>query len=235
MDRPPEPRWPTCLARLRDDLAGTDGDARQEARGQRWLLLNSVLLRYLRIHAAHLGSASREEFEDIAAEKSLDLLLRAGSGQWNSTGRSEGEIAAYLSTIARNGLLDLFRHPDRRRVTGVESGAELDPPAHDGGAMARSANPEAEVARRDFVRALCDCAAKLAPRSRVIWLFRVFYEMSSKEIASHPEVNLERGHVDVLLQRCRRAIRDCMQRRGFTAGDMPPGTFIELSIVSATC
>ena len=36
------------------------------------------------------------------------------------------------------------------------------------------------------------------------------------------------GDVDVVLQRTRQKIRDCMRRRGFTAQDMPPGTFVDL-------
>jgi hypothetical protein len=52
--------------------------------------------------------------------------------------------------------------------------------------------------------------------------------MPSKEIALHPEVKLKIGHVDVILQRSREAIRNCMKHKGFETGHMPPGTFTEL-------
>ena len=52
--------------------------------------------------------------------------------------------------------------------------------------------------------------------------------MPSKDIAVHPELCLKASYVDVLLQRVRQAIRDCMLRKGFEAQDMPPGTFAEL-------
>jgi DNA-directed RNA polymerase specialized sigma24 family protein len=68
----------------------------------------------------------------------------------------------------------------------------------------------------------------MQPRSRRIWLFRVFYEMPTRDIASHPDISLKPGHVDVLLQRCRETIRDCMRAKGHDLHEIPPGTFIEM-------
>ena len=69
---------------------------------------------------------------------------------------------------------------------------------------------------------------QLSRRSQVIWFFRVFYEMPSKDIAVHPEVCMSVNHVDVDLRRSRHAIQDCMRRRGFETHEMPTGTFAEL-------
>jgi DNA-directed RNA polymerase specialized sigma24 family protein len=88
--------------------------------------------------------------------------------------------------------------------------------------------PDVLVERREFAQALRECARRLQPRSRLIWFFRVFYGMSSKQIAVHPEIALQAAHVDVLLQRVRHAVRECMHANGFEPRDMPPGTFTEL-------
>ena len=56
----------------------------------------------------------------------------------------------------------------------------------------------------------------------------MFYDMSSKEIASHPEVCLKPNHVDVILLRARQLITKCMRSRGYEPGDALPGTFVEL-------
>lgn len=88
--------------------------------------------------------------------------------------------------------------------------------------------PDNLVERREFTAALRRCAAELDTRSRRIWFLRILCEMSSKKIATHPQVSLGVNHVDVLLYRARRMIRECMSTKGFEPGDMPPGTFIEL-------
>jgi hypothetical protein len=52
--------------------------------------------------------------------------------------------------------------------------------------------------------------------------------MSSKRIAVHPEILLKPGHVDVLLQRARKAIRDCMTKKHQDPEEIPPGAFAEI-------
>ena len=94
--------------------------------------------------------------------------------------------------------------------------------------MSTSDPTDARVKRGEYAAALCGCAERLKPRSRSIWLLRVLFELPSKQIATHPEVTLNPGHVDVILQRCRQIIRDCMQKLGYEPRDMPPGTFAEL-------
>ena len=88
--------------------------------------------------------------------------------------------------------------------------------------------PDVRVERREFIAALLLCVKKLQPRAQRIWFLRVFYDMPSKEIAVHPQVSARPNHVDVLLQRSRRSVRECMRRRGFEPHEMPVGTFVEL-------
>ncbi len=230
-----EARWPDHLRRLALRLQAGEADPNETDQTQAWLLLHAGLWRYLRVHASRISGCSPEDLEEIAARKALDLLLRITEGTWLLADRSRGEIAAFLSRTARNALID------RYRVRPPEAGSANEGPdpwdrAQAGGQIHASAltarqEPEttdAAVERREFAEALRECAQRLQACSRAVWFFRVFYEMPSKQIARHPEVNLRADHVDVLLQRCRQIIRDCMQEKGFQPHDMPPGTFAEL-------
>ncbi len=203
--------------------------ARDAARGEVWELLNSVISRYLRMHETRIGVVSQEDIEDIAAEKSLDLLRRAELGTWDTSGRSPSDITGFLSKVARNGLVDVLREAGRRVEPADERRPEWDVGTVDeDSAMQMTESPDILVERREFAFALRGCAEDLKPRSRLVWFLRVFLAMSSREIAAHPEVGLRVGHVDVLLQRTRDAIRDCMGRHGFESQDMPPGVFVEI-------
>jgi RNA polymerase sigma factor (sigma-70 family) len=186
-------------------------------------------MRYLRQYSPPAHGVATADLEDIAAQKSLDLLRKGEQGEWDPTGRNPGEITNFLATVARNGLLDFVRK-DRRHVHPDPDGDpvwETQELASRGGAN-EEAPPNLQVERREFVEVLRGCADELQARSRRVWFFRVFLEMSSKEIACHPEVMLKPGNVDVILQRAREAVRDCMARKGYDPQDMPPGTFSEL-------
>jgi RNA polymerase sigma factor (sigma-70 family) len=137
-------------------------------------------------------------------------------------------VAGYVSTVARNGLLDFLRR-SRRRTAPLNNDAE------DGGALMEGMDrqqgqpaPDVIAAGRCFARALCDCVSHLDPRTRLVWFLRVFHELSARDIAAHPEIDIRPGHVNVLLQRGRSSVKQCMRRKGYEARDMPPGTFLEL-------
>jgi RNA polymerase sigma factor (sigma-70 family) len=223
------PEWPIRVGHLCVELrSATSEVARNALQGELWVLLHLALHRYLAAHSTKVGRFSREDLEDVAAQKSLELLRSAECGSWEPSDRTPGEIAAYLSSVARNGLVDHARRvlksgPLARNEHGeLEAAADLDT------FESRAEGPEAHVERDEFVRALKECTEVLNPKSRTIWFFRVFHDMASKEIAVHPEVGLKSSHVDVVLQRCRDTIRDCMKRKGHTTAALPPGTFVEL-------
>jgi DNA-directed RNA polymerase specialized sigma24 family protein len=88
--------------------------------------------------------------------------------------------------------------------------------------------PTARIESKAYAAALRECADHLEARARTVWIFRVFYEMSTREISSHPEVQLKTGYVDVTLQRVRDAMRKCMRRKGHDTNEMPTGVFVEL-------
>lgn len=194
-----------------------------------WTILNSCINSYLRIHVGKFGGLSREALEDLAVEKSLDLLRRAKTGEWVVTDRDPKEIAGYLSKVARYGVQEQVRKERRRVLPKDEEREEWDlGETGEGKTMSMMESPDVAVERREFAQALRSCAGGLQSRSRLVWFFRVFYSMSSKEIAAHPRIGLKASHVDVLLMRTREFIRDCMRRKGFASQDMPPGVSIEL-------
>jgi DNA-directed RNA polymerase specialized sigma24 family protein len=226
------PEWPAHFRNLCREVCGPqDARSHDRARGGLWLLLNSLISQYLRFHITRQGRVPVEDLEDIAAEKSLDLLRRIESETWDPVPRPTEEITGFLSKVARNGLVDRLRAIGRRIELAGEDPAEsqIDSAARRSVAETMSIPdpPDRGVERGEFVAALHDCVSAMEARSRLTWFFRVLCGMSSKEIAAHPRVLLKASHVDVLLQRSRHAMRDCMRRKGYEPSDMPPGSFAE--------
>jgi len=225
-DRSPRPRVGRWAARLRQLSREAQSP---ETEGLLWQMLNTALAEYLRQQAARMQHVSREDIEDIASKKALDLVHRIVVGKWDVLHRSPEEIASFVSTTAKHELLNLTRRAKRRVLPRDEDRPEWDVGrTGEGQTMSMMEAPDALVERREFAFALRDCAAQLKPRSRAVWFLRVFCDMSSKRIAAHPAVSLKVGHVDVVLQRCRKAMRECMGKKGFLSQDMPPGAFVEL-------
>lgn len=217
--------WPLELARLQSALTTTAGDPlrRDQARGAFWRLLFQSLTRFLRYHSRTDRGADPAVLEDIAADKALELLSRAESGAWDLAGRSAGEIAGYVSRTARFGWID---HAKRAaRFTAEPDGAGPGVSRYLTIAPGSSAD---RVESREFARAVRDCVEALPARGRRVWFFRVYYEMSSRDIAAHPLVDVNAAHVDVLVQRARRALRDCLRAKGHAIEDNPAVGFVEV-------
>jgi RNA polymerase sigma factor (sigma-70 family) len=218
-------RWAEELRRLSVELAA-GASIRQRLRGSLWVLVNGAVRGYLHMHSRRLGRISIEDLEDIAADKSLDLLAKMDNQRWRPDSLKSSEIEAYLSAVARNGLIDHLREKGRwsrmssDREFSAESGAEPE--------SSVQAVQEAGVESREFARSLRECAQLLSEKSRIIWFFRIFYGLASKRIAAHPEVRLKPGNVDVNLKRSREKIKECMRKKGFEVGEIPAGTFAEL-------
>ncbi len=236
-DRPEinSPHWPIRLQYLCSQLQKSPGPARREQLcGEAWLLLNTVLLRFIFAHASRLGFLSKEDREDIAADKTLTLLRKCEDGNWDPGGRSPGEINNFLSNVARNGILDLLRQRGRQVDQDLDGIDRWEIDAGFSGNDTRGAtsgtipSPERTVEQIQFVAAVRDCAQRLRGRAFRIWFFRTFFELSSKDIASHPDVQLKPGNVDVILQRSRQVLSECLAARGFRSRDLPPGSFVEL-------
>jgi len=225
-----EPLWAVrvgqVVARLGEPL---EREERDRVRVETWTLLNIALRRFLRSHAARAGGLDPSDIEDIASTKTLELLGRAESGAWTvHPDRGGREIAAYLSRIARNGLLDALRMRSRQVELVDEAERSTGAPTEDGARSSRSAATDALAESREFAKSLGECAGQLAPRSFAAWFLRVFHEMTSREIAMHPSVNATPAHVDVILQRARGSVSQCMQAKGHDTTDAPAGAFVEL-------
>lgn len=219
----PQERWPAKLAAAVATAREARPAARLRARSELWTLLHAALFASLRAQAGRVTAASAEDLEDLASQKSLELLLRAEEGTWDPGGRAEHEIAGYVARVARHALVDLAR----RR------GRECPPPedeeqwavavaTHTG----ERAGPEDLLAAREFAGALRECLEALAPRSRSAWFRRVWLERPSREIATRLGVNA--AHVDVIVQRARVALRACMEGKGQPEPRLRPGAFVDL-------
>jgi RNA polymerase sigma-70 factor, ECF subfamily len=224
LDRPTFPaRWPGRIARAILDLRAAPAGGREHARARLWPLLHAGVFASLRSQAGRIMPVAAEDLEDLASQKALELLLRAEEGVWEIAGRSEPEIAGYLARVARHALVDLARRrgrecpgPEDTEAWGVALAERVDGPAR----------PEDGFAAREFARALRECAGSLTPRSRQAWFRRVFLDRPSREIAA--QLGITPAHVDVVVQRSRAALRDCMERKGLRDQDPRPGLFVEL-------
>ena len=217
-----QPRWPVRVlalaAQCRD--ASAPDPRRQVALGEVWTLVHLGLARYVRQHALHLGPVEPEDVHDIAAEKALDLVRKLETGAWDPSGTEPGQLCAFLSTLARNGLVDHLRsaRSSRAYASTAPRGA---PPA---GTRPHEA-PSRALCRILFPQALLDCLAPLSPRAKRIWLLRAFHDLPSKTIARHPDVRTSPAAVDMSLARARIALAHCMRRKGFDLPELPTGTF----------
>lgn len=213
--------WAEQLVLLARQLAGSlDDDSRARARGELWLLLSAVLARFARSQVHTLGSLSREDLEDLVATKALDLMHRIEQGKLVLGREGDGDVAGFIATTSRNAIIDHLRRERTRRGDGDASGEPVDvtqlaiDPAHDGDA------PTNRVELEELTRALEACVESLAPRARRIWIYRTFLEMSSREIAAHPDVRLTPANVDVIVARTRSTLRDCLKQGGFDASHL---------------
>lgn len=212
-------RWPKRLRDLAQGAIANDPEGRKDL----WVVLQIVFAQYTRRHAQQLGALSREEVEDVASEKSLHLFGSLESGKWNPAERSDGEIMAYLSKAARNGVIDVLRQSGKIQDLVPE---EADPATMALTARIASAGDLAQSSQ--FADAIRDCSAGLERRARVAWFLRVLLDMNSKRIGAHPRIDRSPGAVDVLLKRTRDVMKTCMENKGFSTHEIPRGTFTQL-------
>jgi RNA polymerase sigma factor (sigma-70 family) len=230
-----EPRWPDhllglCRSVSPDGGGRGSGPERQAQRSAAWIGLRDALVRFLRRDARRFTSLSKEDLEDLASTKALELLSRAESGEWRLVGRSGPELAGYLARVARNALIDMAKQNGRfgPSLTNENLEVETENRSLATGVLGSTVSPESAAMAREFIAALRGCLRELQPRALRIWFYRAFYGMSTQEVAAHPQVGLRPPHVDVIVQRARTSIRSCLATKGLDPADMPPGTFVEL-------
>lgn len=224
-DSPRRALWPDRLIELGRQIQ-TRPAAASGARGEFWLLLNAVLQQRIRAESGRTGPIEAHDVEDLASDKALDLMGRVDDLQWDLREATREAVIGYVSSVARYGLVDSLRRRSRRPretdldVDGVSDVALRRPTG--------GTDPHASAEGEEFARALVECVAALEARNRRVWFLRVLLEMPSRRIARHPRVGLRPGHVDVVLQRCRQRLRECMHSGGFETNALPPGSFVAL-------
>lgn len=220
-------RWPVRLRELCQELPV---QSTQPGRGQViqeiWIILAQVLQRSIEAQRSMCSGLTVEDVEDLTSEKALDLVQRLETGKWWIGERTASEVAGFLATVARNAVLDLVRRHHRKGHVAeatIETSADCLVEETLDGEM-----PDAALEREEFIDALRSCATLLQPRVRRIWFLRVFYSMATKQIASHPEVQIKPARVDELLFEARQTIRRCMESKGQKLRQLPTGTFFAI-------
>lgn len=201
--------------------ATTDTD-RNRVLAELWVLINAILSRYVRLHSKTLGMIDAEDVRDIASEKAMAFVHNLRNGGRDMGEMHVAQIAAYVSVLARNGLVDTLRKKGRQAVVAEDA------PAMSVRVAPESDGAELNVRHEQFLRAICHCVGSLAPRAQSAWFMRAFLDMSSREIAAHPDVRMTVTAVDMMLSRTRRVLSECMNKKGLSADDAPPGTFVAL-------
>jgi len=208
------------LALCRDWKTASSDEARNRILSELWVLINAMLARYVRFHCRTLGMVDAEEVRDIASEKAMAFVHNLRSGHRDAAVLHAAQMSAYVSVLARNGLVDVLRKNGRRNGGAQGAAAPAVAPPSD--------DAELNVRHEQFVCAIRDCVSALAPRARTAWFLRAYLDMPSREIASHPDVRMTVTAVDMMLSRTRRALRQCMNNKGLNADDAPPGAFVAL-------
>ena len=217
------PLWAERIVPAARDLRRARPARQRAARAALWPLLHGALFAALRAQSGKVLAVSREDLEDLASAKALELLLRAEEGAWDLDGREPREVAGYITQVARHGLIDLARRRGRE-CPGPEDPEAWSHAVRDDASA--PAGPEDHLAAQEFTGALRECVAGLSGRARDAWFRRVFLERPSREIAAR--LGLKESHVDVIVQRARDSLKRCMQGKGHRDADARPGAFVEL-------
>jgi len=205
--------------------AESDPVRRNRVLSELWVLANLVLQKYVRAVASTLGGVDPDEVRDIAAEKALDLVGRLDREDWSLDDYAPAQVGSFLAKMARNGVVDRLRRQSREMpLTIREDGSMTVHPA----VTTPVPGSEAAVLGPEYARAILRCFADFTERARIVWFLRVFYELSSAEIARHPRVATSPAAVDTMLLRCREHLRRCMKSHGLDPTQIPAGTFTAL-------
>jgi len=213
--------WAERVALLAGQLAAPlEEPARAAARTELWVLLSAALARYARSQARSLGPLTREDLEDLVATKALDLLHRVESGALVLRRDSPRDVSGFVAQTSRNAIIDHLRRERTRRGGNGDAQAPLDVAELAAGRSHDAISPSNRVEFAEVTAALELCIETLAPRARRIWIFRTFFEMSSRDIAAHPDIRLTPANVDVIVGRARTALRTCLEKGGIGVTDL---------------
>jgi DNA-directed RNA polymerase specialized sigma24 family protein len=226
------PLWPGRLRALALRLHGDGGASNGAALEEFWRLLNLALHRYVRLHGRRFGPLSADDVFDVSADKGLHLVGRLRRADWDPGAGTEEQLCAFLSSVARHGVIDLVRRrrreaPAPRRADGPDALFPLER-ARPPGASPLLCDGEAAVDSARYAATLLDCVKRLTARARLAFYLRVFAGLSAASIGRHPEILTSPAGADLILNRSRRQVRKCLAARGLEPRAIPPGTFAAL-------
>ena len=147
----------------------------------------------------------------------VDLLSMVGLAREVAASR---DVSGFVAQTSRNAIIDHLRRERTRRGGNGDAHAPVDAAELASGRSHDAIPPSNRVEFAEVTAALDRCIETLAPRARRIWIFRTFFEMSSRDIAAHPDVRLTPANVDVIVGRARSALRACLEKGGIGAADL---------------
>jgi RNA polymerase sigma factor (sigma-70 family) len=149
--------------------------------------------------------AARADLDDLVQESSRSTLVYLSGG-----GEPPRDLGAFLKFRAWGVLSDLRKRMRTQRTTSTDE-VELEPSAPGNG-------PSAGIAVAEVASALADCRARLSPEQRVVLEMRYEGAVEAEVIAS--ELGVHRNTVHVRVFRALQSLRECLQRKGYEAGDL---------------
>ena len=158
---------------------------------------------YLRKIAANI-LANREDEEECINDTYLKI--------WNTVPPLKPlSLQAYASRIIRNIAFDKYR-----RITAEKRGGSDVPLILDelGDIVSGKDTPEAEIDRKELVRAIADFLDTLKTEKKAYFICRYWHAMSMKDIAE--KYGKSENHIAVSLSRTRNKLKDHLTERGFS-------------------
>ena len=163
---------------------------------------------------------------DTAEDVVQETLLAALQGASGFSGRSS--LKTWLTGILKHKIVDVIRRKGREPAfASLDEETQLDdldalfdetghwenPPADWG-------NPESALSQQQFMDVMQMCLEKLPPNTARVFMMREIMELEADEICQ--ELTITSNNLWVILYRARMALRECLERRWFTAATGVP-------------
>src|SRR6185436_573572 len=107
--------------------------------------------------------------------------------EWEPVAYTPAQLCAFLARVSRNGVLDQL-HLRRRETQAWWDDSDADEVTAVRAELVDPTDVSREVEASESAEKIVGCFESMTPRARLVWLLRVFYELSSEEVAAHPEL-----------------------------------------------
>jgi len=167
--------------------------------------------------------------ESVAEDVVQEALAAAFAGAKNFAGRSAAKT--WVFAILRNKIVDHIRQQSRTTNVSALSPQEegLDQAfealfktnAHwiPGARPATWGNPEEALRQQRFWEVFDACLKHLPDNTARVFMMREFLEFETGEVCQ--ELKISTSNCNVILHRARNALRGCLNKNWFTAGEQP--------------